>query len=87
MGAGLGFNYLFYDQSLSRFESTYRRLLSHPEATQIVLNLSKLENRDFALLLDTLFLGVGTGIGQMATKLGPQAKTLLKRIRLTEETL
>lgn len=87
LGAGLGFNYLFYDQSLSRFESTYRRLLSHPEATQIVLELSELEDRDFALLLDTLFLGVGTGIGQMATKLGPQAKSLLNRIRLQQETL
>lgn len=85
LGAGLGFNYLFYDQSLNRFASSYQRLLSHPEASQIGLDLAELEDREFALLLDTLFLGVGTGVGQMATKLGPQAKTLLNRIKFIKD--
>lgn len=87
IGAGLGFNFLFYDHSLSRFESTYLRILSHPNATQIRVEMTELEDREFALLLDTLFLGVGTGIGHIATKLGPKGKSLLYRILSKERTL
>lgn len=72
--SGLGLNAIFYSNSHKRYHQTFQEFfavsgLDKRDRYKVLQEISQLEERDQAMLFESLFLFVGTGAGESARRL------------------